>query len=109
MIKRGLNLAKEGKDFKEIVDYVRTLPGKAEMFLLPASFKQLKRSGRVSTSQAIFASLLNINIILGFDDGKVIVEEKSRTKKRAKGKLFEKIQQAIDQQKKEKECVMHDV
>src|SRR5690625_5239177 len=58
MIKRGLNLQRIGKDFKEIVETIRTLPEKAEMFLLPSSLNQLKRSGRVSTTQAVFASLL---------------------------------------------------
>lgn len=107
MIKRGLNLAKEGKDFKEIVDYVRTLPGKAEMFLLPASFNQLKRSGRVSTTQAIFASLLNINVILGFDHGKVVVEERIRSKKRAKRRMFEMIDHAVNKYQLKEMSVMH--
>lgn len=107
MIQKGIALEKEGASYEEIVTKLRKYTKQTEMYLLPASFKQLKRSGRVSTPQAIFASLLNINIILGFDDGKVIVVEKSRTKKRAKGKLFEKIQQAIDQHKIEEVCVMH--
>src|SRR5699024_2361443 len=107
MITRGLDLAREGKSYEEIVAYIRTLPEKAEMFLLPASFSQLKRSGRVSTTQAIFASLLNINVILGFDNGKVIVEERIRTKKRAKKRMFEMIDQAVQKYQLKEMSVMH--
>jgi len=107
MIKRGLNLQRIGKGFKEIVETIRTLPEKAEMFLLPSSLNQLKRSGRVSTTQAVFASLLNIHVILGFDDGKVILEERIRSKKRAKRRMFERIEQAVEKYDLKEMSVMH--
>lgn len=107
MIKRGLKMEKEGSSFEQIVNYMRSLPEKAEMFLLPASFNQLKRSGRVSTTQAIFASLLNINVILGFDEGKVVVADRIRTKKRAKNKMFELIDQAVKKYELKEMSVMH--
>lgn len=107
MIQKGLALAEDNYTFEEIVTQIRAATERTEMYLLPSSFKQLKKSGRVSTTQAIFAGLLNINIILGFDNGKVIVEERIRTKNRAKGRLFEMIHQAIDKHKLGEICVMH--
>lgn len=107
MIKKGIQLQQEGKSFEEIVAEVRTYPALAEMFLLPASLEQLKRSGRVSTSRAILASLLNIQLILGFDDGKVIVHSKIRSKRRAKQRLFDIIHEAINKHQINELCVMH--
>src|SRR5699024_4977339 len=80
---------------------------KTAMYLLPSSLQQMKNSGRVSTTQAIFASLLNIHILLGFNDGKVIVEDKIRTKKKAEKRLFQLIADAIDSYDLDEICVMH--
>src|SRR5690625_7231982 len=77
------------------------------MYLLPARFEQLKRSGRFSTSRSILASLLNIQLILGFDDGKVIVHSKIRSKRRAKQRFFELIHQAVNEHQVKELCVMH--
>src|SRR5690625_365229 len=54
MIRNGLQLAKEGLSYEKIVSKLKILPQKTEMYLLPSSLDQLKRSGRVSTPQAIF-------------------------------------------------------
>lgn len=107
MIKNGIELVKQGLSYDKIVHKLKTYPNKAEMYLLPSSLDQLKRSGRVSTPQAIFASLLNINLLLGFEDGKVIVEEKIRTKARAKRRLFQIIGEAVDKHQLKEICVMH--
>ena len=84
LVQYAMSLEKKGKSVEEIVKAVEKMSKRAEMFLLPASFTQMKNSGRVSTSQALIANLLNINIVLGFDDGKVVVEEKIRGKKKVK-------------------------
>jgi|SRR5690625_1035482 len=107
MIKNGIEIMKQGFSYEKIVDKLKTFPNKAEMYLLPSSLDQLKKSGRVSTSQAILASLLNINLLLGFQDGKVIVEEKIRTKARAKNRLFQLIDNAVETHQLKEICVMH--
>lgn len=91
MIKQGLKMEREGKSYEEIVSTLKTYPDKAEMYLLPKSLDQLKRSGRVSTTQAVFANLLKINLVLQFENGKVIVEEKIRSHKKAVQHLFNKV------------------
>src|SRR5699024_10651662 len=70
MIRNGIKFEQEDRSYEEIVGILRTYPDQTETYLLPESFEQLKRSGRVSTPQAIFASLLNINLLLRFQDGK---------------------------------------
>lgn len=107
MIRNGIALQKKGKSYEEIVSRVRQYPDLAEMYLLPSSLEQLRKSGRVSMGQALLASLLHINVLLGFDDGKVVVEERIRSKKRAKNRLFQMIEDAVDKYSLEEICVMH--
>lgn len=107
MISNGIELEKQGKTYEEIITRLQEYPDQTEMYLLPASLDQLKRSGRVSTTQSVFASLLNINLILGFDNGKVIVKDKIRTKKRAEKRLFKTISEAVKQHRLNEICVMH--
>src|SRR5699024_88606 len=59
MIKNGLEMEAQGKTYEEIVTKLQSFPDEAEMFLLPESLEQMKRSGRVSAPKAMFASLLN--------------------------------------------------
>src|SRR5690625_2186010 len=66
MIRNGISLQKSGKTINEIIEKLKMYPNQTEMYLLPESMTQLKRSGRVSTTQAVFASLLNINLLLRF-------------------------------------------
>lgn len=107
MIRNGLALQAEGKSYEEIVTEIRKYPALAEMYLLPSSFEQLRKSGRVSKGQAILASLLNINLLLGFEEGKVVVEDKVRTKKRAKDRLFKMIENVVNKNPLQEICVMH--
>ncbi len=107
MIKNGIELEKQGKTYEEIVEVLKMYPEQTEMFLLPSSLEQLKRSGRVSTTQAVFASLLNINLLLGFDNGKVVIKDKIRTKKRAERRLFQMISEAVSKDNLKEICVMH--
>lgn len=107
MIRNGVALEKAGKPFNEIVEVLRTYPNQTEMYLLPASLEQLKRSGRVSAPQAIFASLLNVNLLLRFQEGKVVVEERIRTKRRAKKRLFQIIADSIEKHQLKEICVIH--
>ncbi|MEI3612808.1 DegV family protein [Pseudogracilibacillus sp. SO30301A] len=107
IIKKGIELEKQGRTYEEIITRLQEYPEQTEMYLLPASLNQLKRSGRVSTTQAVFASLLNINLVLRFQNGKVIVDEKIRTKKRAQRRLFQTMSEAIKNHNLKEICVMH--
>ncbi|HLR71052.1 MAG TPA: DegV family protein [Pseudogracilibacillus sp.] len=107
MVRNGIELEKQGKTYEEIITRLKSYPEQTEMYLLPASLNQLKRSGRVSTTQAVFASLLNINLLLRFENGKVIVEEKIRTKQRAERRLYKIISDAIEKHHLEEISVMH--
>lgn len=107
MLKKGIKKFKEGFALDQLTEIIRNYTNQTEMYLLPSSFEQLKKSGRVSTSQAIFANLLNIHLLLKFNDGKVVVADKIRTKKRAKNRLFEIIEQAVKRHNLDEICLMH--
>lgn len=107
MISNGIELQKQGKSYEEIIRVLHTYPEQAEMYLLPASFDQLRKSGRVSKAQTLFASLLSIHLILTFQNGKVIAQDKIRTKKRAKDRLFEIVDEAVNKYHLKEICVMH--
>jgi len=107
MVSRGIELEEAGTAYEDILAALRGYPEKAEMYLLPQSLGQLKRSGRLSTTQMIFASLLNVFLILAFDNGKVVLKDKIRTKRKAEKKLFEIIGMAIDTWRLEEISIMH--
>lgn len=107
MIRNGVEMIKEGKALKDIIQKLRIYPSLAQMYLMPQSFEQLRKSGRVSAAQSLFASLLNIHLILGFNDGKVVVKEKVRIKKRAKRKMFELLAEAMDKYQLKEMCILH--
>ncbi|WP_407269758.1 DegV family protein [Radiobacillus sp. PE A8.2] len=107
MISNGIEFQSKGKTYEEIVQTLRTYPAKTEMYLLPESLEQLKRSGRVSTTQTVFANLLNINLLLKFDDGKVVVDEKIRSKKRTTRRIFQIIEEAVEKKEFTELCIMH--
>lgn len=107
MISNGIELEAAEEPYEKIVETLRTYPDRAEMYLLPQSLEQLKRSGRVSTTQTVFANLMNINLLLKFENGKVIVEDKIRSKKRATRRLFQIVEQVIEKRQFSEVCIMH--
>ncbi|KAB8138962.1 DegV family protein [Gracilibacillus oryzae] len=107
MIENGINMAKDGRELEDVVKVLQSYTDKAQMYLMPQSFEQLRRSGRVSAAQSIFASLLKIHLILGFDNGKVVVKDKVRIKKRAKQRMFQLFDEAMDNYHLKEVCILH--
>ncbi|KAA1042404.1 DegV family protein [Macrococcus equipercicus] len=87
MVLEGMKAAEDGRSFDDVVQLVESFPPKAQLLLQPKNLHQLKRSGRVTASQSFLAGLLNIQLILHFEEGKVAPFEKMRTKK----KVFERL------------------
>lgn len=84
MIEVGDQMLASGKDVDEVVATLKEMAIKARLSFIPSSLKQLHKSGRVSGTQAFISNLLNIKVVIGFDDGKTVMMEKVRTNKRAK-------------------------
>lgn len=107
MIRKGLKMASEGAAYDAIVKQLRYHADHLEMYLLPQNLDQMRKSGRVSTTQSVFANLLNINLILKFVDGKIIIDDKIRSKKKAVRYLFQVIEDAYKTGELKELGIMH--
>lgn len=84
MIEIGKDMIDKGHDVEEVVAYIETMTKNSELSFIPSSLNQLHKSGRVSGTQAFLSNLLNIKVVISFDNGKVVMKEKVRADKRAK-------------------------
>jgi len=105
MIMHGITLQHEGFSAQEIKERIQPMIDNTKFYLIPANLQQLHRSGRVSGTQLFISNLLKIQLIIRFDEGKILVDEKIRTAKRAKQRLIEHLKMDIDKIKKV--CIMH--
>ncbi|MCZ8537838.1 DegV family protein [Paenisporosarcina quisquiliarum] len=87
MVERAVALEKQGKTFEEIVAEIKTLPAKGRLFLTPGSLEQLHKGGRVTGTQAVFATLLNMKVVMKFHEGRAMLSDKVRSHKRAIAKM----------------------
>lgn len=95
MIMRGIHWQKKGFSGLEIKAKIENIIENMSFYLIPASLTQLHRSGRVSGSQFVLSQLLRINLLLRFDEGKVVVVEKIRTMKKTQQALLEIFKQDV--------------
>lgn len=84
MIELGQQLEREGFEPESIVEKINELTDHSELSFIPASLSQLHKSGRVSGTQAFLSNLLNIKVVISFENGKVVMKEKVRAISRAK-------------------------
>jgi len=84
MIELGQRLEREGVEPAQIVEKIKELADHSELSFIPASLSQLHKSGRVSGTQAFLSNLLNIKVVISFDNGKVVMKEKVRAIAKAK-------------------------
>ncbi|MFJ7933482.1 DegV family protein [Sporosarcina sp. NPDC096371] len=84
MIEIGNKLVEDGHDIEEVVTAIKKVTENAKLAFIPANLNQLHKSGRVSGTQAFLSNLLNIKLIISFEDGKPVMKDKVRANKRAK-------------------------
>ncbi len=107
MVRTVVEARQSDETLTGVVERVKDMTQHAQLFLLPQSFGQLKKSGRVSASQSMLASLLNIHLKLMFDDGKVIVGEKVRTKKKLVNAVMNKIEEHVKEDAVQTMAIVH--
>lgn len=89
MVERAVALEQAGKTFDEIVEEIKPLPAKGRLFLTPGSLEQLHKGGRVTGTQAVIATLLNMKVIMKFHEGRAMLSDKVRSHKRAISKMVD--------------------
>ncbi|QST02051.1 DegV family protein (plasmid) [Pontibacillus sp. ALD_SL1] len=89
MVRYGVRMYKEGKSLEKIIKELKNMPERARLFLNPGSLKQLHKGGRVSGSQQLIAQLINLNVVVKFQDGKAVLSDKVRTAKKTRNRIME--------------------
>lgn len=87
MIEIGHEMFASGKNVEEVVTTLNAMTANSKLSFIPGGLGQLHKSGRVSGTQAFLSNLLNIKVIISFENGKAIMKEKVRSIKRAKVKV----------------------
>ncbi|WP_458464632.1 DegV family protein [Paenibacillus sp.] len=105
MVMQGLEWQKQGCSASEIKVNIEQMIDNMSFYLIPASLQHLHRSGRVSGTQLIISQLLKIHLLLRFEEGKVVVNEKIRTFKRTKARMLDMLK--LDMEKVKHVCIMH--
>lgn len=82
-------MAEQGCDLNTIVARVEAIKRNIKAFFLVDNLEYLARGGRLSGMAAAVGSLLQIKPILHLVEGRIELLEKSRTKKRAVGRILE--------------------
>lgn len=82
--KIGNDLFANGKDVEEVVATINEITSKSKLSFIPSSLNQLHKSGRVSGTQNFLSNLLDIKVVISFENGKPVMKEKIRSNKRAK-------------------------
>lgn len=91
LIERASLLVKENAPIEEIVKEIEDQKKRMGVRLTVSSLEYLKRGGRLSTTEAMIGSLLNIKPIIGLIDGSLIPLNKVRGKKKAMEKILEDV------------------
>lgn len=99
MVERAVSLEQQGKSFDEIVAEIQALPAKGRLFLTPGSLEQLHKGGRVTGTQAVFATLLNMKVVMKFHEGRAVLSDKVRSHKRAIAKMVDYLEEEKHQVK----------
>lgn len=83
--------AKQGFSFDEIVEQVEKYIEELNTVFVLQKLDNLEKSGRLSLMQSKIASVLNINLILGANDGEIELLQKARGVKKAIEKMINMI------------------
>ena len=84
MIEFGNDLFDQGKHVNEVIAAIEEMTTRSKLSFIPDNLTQLHKSGRVSGTQTFLSNLLNIKVIITFENGKPVSKEKVRSNKRAK-------------------------
>ncbi len=86
---RAANAVKAGKSKEEVIAEIEDNIKRIEHIFIVGNFDMLKRGGRVSATSAALGNLLNIKLILHFEEGKIVPLEKAHGLKKARKRMIE--------------------
>ncbi|WP_436855110.1 fatty acid kinase binding subunit FakB1 [Staphylococcus caeli] len=86
-----IEMIEQGYEPSAILDELHEIRKQTGAVLMVDDLKNLQKSGRITGAQAWIGTMLKMKPVLKFDDGKIVPDEKVRTKKRALRKMIEKV------------------
>lgn len=89
IVRQAALMVKEGKSREEIIEKVIYMRDRMEHIFAVGHLDMLKKGGRISTSQAVIGTLLNVKPILQFNDGYIVPYDKVRGEKAVIKKIIE--------------------
>lgn len=95
MIEAAIESRESDESLEALTSRIEGMVKNSQLYILPKSFNQLRKSGRVSASQSMLATLLNIQLQLEFDGGKIVIGEKVRTKRKMSQLVLNKLDSHI--------------
>lgn len=107
MIEVGNDMFADGKDIDEVLATIHEMTTKSRLSFVPASLNQLHKSGRVSGTQVFLSNLLNIKLVIDFEEGKTVLKEKVRTNKRAKNNVTHLLREDMEKASVPEVAVIH--
>lgn len=88
---RAIELIKLDYKPEAIIADLENMREQTGAVLMVDDLKNLQKSGRITGAQAWIGTMLKMKPVLKFDDGKIVPDEKVRTKKRALRKMIDKV------------------
>lgn len=97
MLLKAAEFIQEGKDIDEIIQKIEEYKRSPNILVLLDTLENIVKGGRLSKFKGSVAKVLDIKVILGNDgDGKVVILEKVRGKKRFLKRIVEKVGEMKD-------------
>lgn len=104
----AVEMKKDGKSIEEVAEKMTELSYKYDVDFMVSDLFFLEKGGRISKSQAILGTALNINPILTLNQmGKIVQTDKVRTRKKAINKVVKKFIDNYDRDFKSKVFLSH--
>ena len=92
LVEHAALLSQKGARLEQIKEEVLAMIPQVQLLVVLKTFENLKKGGRANdVVQAYFASLLQINPILGLQEGKLVRLEMTRSAKKSRGRMVEMV------------------
>lgn len=107
LIEIGMEQINDGKDYKEVAEFLREEAYKTECYLLLGSLDQFYKGGRMSGTKYLLGNLLNIKPIITIYKGKFDLLEKVRSEKKAFNRMIDLFDAAYQKSDIKKLYILH--
>ncbi|UHA75958.1 DegV family protein [Paenibacillus sp. 481] len=109
LIYKGIEMAEQGKDYKDIAEFLRQEASKSENYIVLGNLDQFYKGGRMSGTQYLLGSLLGIKPMLRIHStsGEFELFEKVRSEKKAYLRMVDLFKQAYVKNNIQQLQIMH--